>query len=1134
MVKKKIDQRIRTLIENGVQCRHRSLFVMVGDQGQNQVANLHYILSKAQVAKRPSVLWCYKKELGFSSHKKKRMRQMKKKKSLGLLDAARLEEDPFELFLSSTDIRYTYYHETDRILGNTYGMCVLQDFEALTPNLLARTIETVAGGGVIVLLLQTLTSLKQLYTLAMDVHARYRTEGGKYEAVARFNERFLLSLTNCDNCLVVDDQLNVLPISGLAREIAPIQRETIEGIRTPEQVELERLKLALAESPDQKTAASLTGLTRTLDQAKVLQSIMTVLGEQNGHQAMRTTVALTAARGRGKSAALGLSLAAAVSTGFGNIFVTAPSPENLRTLFEFLFKGLEALGYTEHLDYDIVQSTHAEFNQAVVRVNIFRGAHRQTILYIHPQDAQLLSQAELIVIDEAAAIPLPLVQSLSNGPQLVLMASTINGYEGTGRSLSLKLIQQLRGQPSGSSERRSGTTGSRILREFTLNEPIRYGANDPIERWLHGLLCLDVASLPLGVSKKGSADAGGSTGGFPAPEACDLYAVNRDTLFSYHKASEAFLQRMMALYVASHYKNTPNDLQLMSDAPAHRLYVLLAPVDGRNTTSLPDILAVVQVALEGALTRETVMGGLARGRRAGGDLIPWTMAQQFQDDEFASLSGARIVRIAVHPELQGMGYGSRAIQQLELYYQGKLFLGGADDDPNALDEGDEPPVRTLADTDEGSLRPRSNLKPLLVKLSDRQPMRLDWMGVSFGLTAPLFGFWRRLGYCPVYLRQTTNDITGEHTAIVLKRLGNEEESEDADRVMSETVEIVGEDGKDRKGGQSTGQASLVSGKENWLVAFYQDFCRRFASLLGYQFRSLSAPLCLDILLMFPPGTERAPFPPEALTQYTQAISVFDLKRLESYANNMVDYHMIVDLLPSMARHYFLSLVRASDDGTGGGTLSLSPVQAAILLALGLQHRTVEEIEREISLPVSQLLAMLIKCVRKFARLYRDLHLQRIEKAEQGKEALSKASQPVLITPQDTPLPSSSSSSLATHPATGKRSVERIAEWEPTTQDLEGDLDEAAREARERLREKQRELISALDLQQYAVGGDDEEWEAELRKKGKNLGGAVLNINKGAGAASTTKGSKGSFSKKLYNSKDVELLKKAEKSKYARK
>ena len=34
------------------------------------------------------------------------------------------------------------------------------------------------------------------------------------------------------------------------------------------------------------------------------------------------------------------------------------------------------------------------------------------------------------------------------------------------------------------------------------------------------------------------------------------YYVNRDTLFCYHKASEVFLQRLMALYVASHYKVT--------------------------------------------------------------------------------------------------------------------------------------------------------------------------------------------------------------------------------------------------------------------------------------------------------------------------------------------------------------------------------------------------------------------------------------------------------------------------------------------------------------------------------------------------------------------------------------------------
>ena len=74
---------------------------------------------------------------------------------------------------------------------------------------------------------------------------------------------------------------------------------------------------------------------------------------------------------------------------------------------------------------------------------------------------------------------------------------------------------------------------------------------------------------------------------------------------------------MMALYVASHYKNSPNDLQLMSDAPAHQLYVLLPPVDPKDNR-IPDPLCVVQVALEGEISKESVRRSLSRGQRAGG------------------------------------------------------------------------------------------------------------------------------------------------------------------------------------------------------------------------------------------------------------------------------------------------------------------------------------------------------------------------------------------------------------------------------------------------------------------------------------------------------------------------------------
>lgn len=74
-----------------------------------------------------------------------------------------------------------------------------------------------------------------------------------------------------------------------------------------------------------------------------------------------------------------------------------------------------------------------------MRINIFR-THHQFIQYVFPTDADKIGNSDLVVIDEAAAIPLPLIKSFLSFP-VVFLSSTVNGYEGTGRSLSLKLIQ---------------------------------------------------------------------------------------------------------------------------------------------------------------------------------------------------------------------------------------------------------------------------------------------------------------------------------------------------------------------------------------------------------------------------------------------------------------------------------------------------------------------------------------------------------------------------------------------------------------------------------------------------------------------------------------------------------------------
>lgn len=112
---------------------------------------------------------------------------------------------------------------------------------------------------------------------------------------------------------------------------------------------------------------------------------------------------------------------------------------------------------------------------------------------------------------------------------------------------------------SAASYSQSGSSGARILTELTLDAPIRYNGGDPVEKWLNNLLCMDI-----------TANSTRMVSVMPAPKDCDLYLVNRDALFSSHGLSEALLQRIWALYTAAHYKNSPNDLQMLSDAPAHR------------------------------------------------------------------------------------------------------------------------------------------------------------------------------------------------------------------------------------------------------------------------------------------------------------------------------------------------------------------------------------------------------------------------------------------------------------------------------------------------------------------------------------------------------------------------------------
>merc|ERR1719329_6789 len=153
-----------------------------------------------------------------------------------------------------------------------------------------------------------------------------------------------------------------------------------------------------------------------------------------------------------------------------------------------------------------------------------------------------------------------------------------------------------------------------------------------------------------------------------------------------------------------------------------------------------------------------------------------------------------------------------------------------------------------------------------------------------------------------------------------------------------------------------------------------------------------------------------------------------MKRLRSYASNLVDHRLVADLVPLLARLRFGGRLRTP----------LSHVQAAILLGAGLQSKSFEELEKELGLPVSQLLALFNKAVRK----------------------MTASLQAVLEAREEATLPAPSAMADAT------------AHMAPLAAHLVAKLAAAQQE-------QQALWLEGEGLSQYAIRGTDDDWAAAL-------------------------------------------------------
>ena len=198
----------------------------------------------------------------------------------------------------------------------------------------------------------------------------------------------------------------------------------------------------------------------------------------------------------------------------------------------------------------------------------------------------------------------------------------------------------------------------------------------------------------------------------------------------------------------------------------------------------------------------------------------------------------------------------------------------------------------------------------------------------------------------------------------------------------------------------------------------------------------------------------------------------DLKRLDAYARSMVDWHLVADLVPEVARLFFYRRFAGLNDEEGAGGsggnghgISLSTLQRALLVGIGLQRKNVDALQQELGAPASQLLALFNRAVRKINKALRTVQETAAE------SFLAKTSQ-----------------ISAKHAATGAAD-----KMKPLQQSLREDLEEGSAKVAAEMQEKQKALLDGVDLSRYAVGGDDADWEEALKGAGALGGAGIISV-----------------------------------------
>lgn len=323
-----------------------------------------------------------------------------------------------------------------------------------------------------------------------------------------------------------------------------------------------------------------------------------IIRAANGH-ANRPLV-ITADRGRGKSAALGFASKELIKSHNKKIIITCPNELNL-------------ISFIRHSGYPL-------------GVNKPASSENGTEVVFMPVDKIIAENPEgdLLIVDEAAAIPVTQLEQLTHIYKRIVLSTTTNGYEGNGKGFEIRFKQKLiQTKPQ--------------TRFAKLSLPMRWAEGDELEAASYQAFLLDT-QLPDNALEN--------------LEKFKFQVIPKSTLI----ANNALLAKVFALLINAHYQTRPADLeQILSNQKLQVMALLNAE---------QALAAVALVNFEGNFDDNLCEQIYLAKKRLKGDLLPQSLIAHYGYKLAGQLKYYRIMRIAVDPRVQNQGVGGQLINHI--------------------------------------------------------------------------------------------------------------------------------------------------------------------------------------------------------------------------------------------------------------------------------------------------------------------------------------------------------------------------------------------------------------------------------------------------------------------------------------